>query len=77
METVSTGWTAPTVTKDNVVTVKPEADWTGEKDEAALANNKALNVIFNAMDINVFKLINVCTVEKVAWETLETAYEET
>ncbi|GAA0159519.1 hypothetical protein LIER_16273 [Lithospermum erythrorhizon] len=70
-------WMAPTVTNKNVVTVKPEAEWTGEEDEAVLTNDKALNPIFNVVDINVFKLINTCTVAKTAWETLETAYEGT
>ncbi|GAA0144846.1 hypothetical protein LIER_05183 [Lithospermum erythrorhizon] len=74
---VSTGWTAPTVTNNNVVTVKLEADWTGEVDEVALANTKALNVIFNVVDINLFKLINTCIAAKVAWKTLKTAYEGT
>ncbi|GAA0167123.1 hypothetical protein LIER_40316 [Lithospermum erythrorhizon] len=76
-KTMMIGWTAPTVTNDNLETVKPEADWTGEEDEATLTNDKTLNVIFNVVDINVFKLINTCTVAKVAWETLETAYEGT
>ncbi|GAA0154002.1 hypothetical protein LIER_12106 [Lithospermum erythrorhizon] len=74
---VSIGWTAPTVTNNNVVIVKPKANWTGEEDGAALANHKALDAIFNVVDINVFKLINMCTMAKVAWETLETAYEGT
>ncbi|GAA0158550.1 hypothetical protein LIER_15543 [Lithospermum erythrorhizon] len=36
------------------------------QDEAALANHKALNAIFNAVDINIFKLINTRNVAKVA-----------
>ncbi|GAA0163903.1 hypothetical protein LIER_19663 [Lithospermum erythrorhizon] len=72
-----TRWTRPTPTNNNVSTVKLEADWTKEEEKVALANNKALNVIFNVVDINVFKLINTCTVVKVAWETLEMAYEGT
>ncbi|GAA0139493.1 hypothetical protein LIER_01022 [Lithospermum erythrorhizon] len=71
------GWTIPTVTNKNVVTVKPKEEWTGEEDEAALVNDKALNAIFNAVDINVFKLINTYTVAKIAWDTLETTYEGT
>ncbi|GAA0159119.1 hypothetical protein LIER_15974 [Lithospermum erythrorhizon] len=72
---IRTGWTEPTVTNDNVTTVKPEDDWTGEEQELALGNDKALNAIFNTVDFNVFNLINSCTVEKVAWDTLQTAYE--
>ncbi|GAA0172008.1 hypothetical protein LIER_25918 [Lithospermum erythrorhizon] len=66
---VSMGWTEPTVTNNNVATMKRDADLTREEDEAALANNKALNAIF--------KLINKCTVAKVAWKTLEMAYAGT
>ncbi|GAA0169309.1 hypothetical protein LIER_23827 [Lithospermum erythrorhizon] len=76
-KSVKAGWTAPTVTNNNVVTVKPVEEWTREEDEVVLANDKALNAIFNVVDINVFKLINTCTVAKTAWETLETAYEGT
>ncbi|GAA0167549.1 hypothetical protein LIER_40401 [Lithospermum erythrorhizon] len=39
--------------------------------------SKALNVIFCAVDVEVFKLISSCTVAKEAWEILEIAYEET
>ncbi|GAA0159951.1 hypothetical protein LIER_16616 [Lithospermum erythrorhizon] len=74
---MTTGWTTPTVTNNNVATVKPAADYTREEDEVALANNKALNVIFNVVDVNVFKMINMCIVAKVAWKTLEMAYEGT
>ncbi|GAA0169523.1 hypothetical protein LIER_23988 [Lithospermum erythrorhizon] len=71
------GWTTPTVTNDNLTTVKPEDDWTGEQQELALRNDKALNAIFNVVDLNLFKLINTCTVAKVAWDSLQTAYEGT
>ncbi|GAA0166051.1 hypothetical protein LIER_21299 [Lithospermum erythrorhizon] len=74
---VRIGWTTPTVTNDNITMLKPEANWTGEDEELAFGNNKALNTIFNVVDVNIFKLINTCTVGNEAWETLETAYEGT
>ncbi|GAA0169664.1 hypothetical protein LIER_24099 [Lithospermum erythrorhizon] len=74
---VCSGWTAPTVTNNIMAIVKAEADWTREEEEATLANDNALNAIFNVAYINVFKLINICTVAKVAWETFDTAYEGT
>ncbi|GAA0173440.1 hypothetical protein LIER_41522 [Lithospermum erythrorhizon] len=63
---VTAGWTTPTVTNNNVVTVKLEEGWTGEEDEATLTTDKAFNAIFNVVDINVLKLINTCTVAKTA-----------
>ncbi|GAA0168018.1 hypothetical protein LIER_22835 [Lithospermum erythrorhizon] len=57
-------WTAPTVTNNNVGTVKPEAEYTREEHEAPLANDKALNAIFSVVDISAFKLINTCTMAK-------------
>ncbi|GAA0187139.1 hypothetical protein LIER_34427 [Lithospermum erythrorhizon] len=63
---VCTGWTTPNITNNNVAVVKQNGDWTGVEEEATLAHNKALNTIFNVVDINVFKLINSCTVAMVA-----------
>ena len=57
--------------------MKNEEDWTTEEDEAALANSKALNAIFNGVDKNMFRLINTCTVAKEAWDILKTAHEGT
>ncbi|XP_057432426.1 uncharacterized protein LOC130725194 [Lotus japonicus] len=56
---------------------KPEEEWTKDEDEASLGNSKALNVIFNGVDKNMFRLINTCTVAKDAWEILKTAHEGT
>lgn len=56
---------------------KPEDEWTSAEEEASLANSKAMNAIFNAVDKNMFRLINTCTVAKDAWEILKTAHEGT
>ncbi|TYK21554.1 gag-pol polyprotein [Cucumis melo var. makuwa] len=47
-------------TKDaaSKVTLKPKISWSKEEDEASLGNSRALNVLFNGIDQNVFKLIN-------------------
>src|ERR1044072_4530088 len=57
--------------------LKNGEDWTEEEDVEALANSKALNAIFNGVDKNMFKLINICTVAKDAWETLKLAHDGT
>ncbi|GAA0168867.1 hypothetical protein LIER_23481 [Lithospermum erythrorhizon] len=74
---VRIGWTAPTINNGGVITIKSEDDWTIEEQELALANDKAMNAIFNVVDLNVFKLINICTEAKIAWDTLQTIYEGT
>src|ERR1044072_236527 len=77
------GWTPPVnkTTSENssatTIELKNEEDWTTEEDEAALANSKAINAIFNGVDKNMFRLINTCTVAKEAWDILKTAHEGT
>ncbi|KAA0055019.1 gag-pol polyprotein [Cucumis melo var. makuwa] len=51
--------------------------WTSEEDDAAVGNSRALNALFNVVDPNIFKLINTCKSAKVAWDTLEVAFEGT
>ncbi|KAA0037899.1 gag-proteinase polyprotein [Cucumis melo var. makuwa] len=54
--------------------------WTygvGEPLYQAMGNSRALNVLFNAVDPNIFKLINTCKSAKVAWDILEVAFEGT
>ncbi|MCI45261.1 gag-protease polyprotein, partial [Trifolium medium] len=58
--------------------LKPEEEWSKEKDELALGNSKALNAMFNGViDKNMFRLIKKCTVAKEAWEILKTTHEGT
>ncbi|KAA0062576.1 gag-pol polyprotein [Cucumis melo var. makuwa] len=45
--------------------------------QASVGNARALNMIFNGVDLNVFKLINSCSTAKETWKTLEVAYEGT
>ncbi|KAA0039004.1 gag-pol polyprotein [Cucumis melo var. makuwa] len=47
------------------------------EEQASVGNARAINVIFNGVDLNVFKLINSCTTAKEAWKILKVAYEGT
>lgn len=40
--------------------LKPEVDWSKDEDDEALRNNKALNVVFNGVDKNMFRLFTTC-----------------
>ncbi|GAA0147783.1 hypothetical protein LIER_07399 [Lithospermum erythrorhizon] len=50
---IRAGWTTPTVTNENVTIVKSKDDWTAEEHELSLANENAINAIFNVVDLNV------------------------
>lgn len=63
--------------QDGITSLKHKADWSIDEDDEALANEKALNSIFNDIDKNMFKLINTCTEAKEAWYILRTAHEGT
>ncbi|KAA0067335.1 gag-pol polyprotein [Cucumis melo var. makuwa] len=65
------------VTVNGVSMPKPEIDWTDAEEQASVGNARAINAIFNGVDLNAFKLINSCTTAKVAWKILEVAYEGT
>jgi hypothetical protein len=36
-----------------------------------------MNALFNGVDINIFRLINTCTMDTEAWEILKNAHEGT
>ncbi|XP_045795337.1 uncharacterized protein LOC123889868 [Trifolium pratense] len=74
------GWEIPyVVDKDGKTTnvVKSIKDYYKEEDELALGNSKALNAIFNGVDINMFRLVKRSLVAKDAWEILRKAHEGT
>ena len=58
-------------------TIKPEEEWNEDNDKEAIGNSKALNVLFNRVNKNVFRMINTCNVAKDAWEILKKTYEGT
>lgn len=63
--------------EDGTINLKPEAEWTDVEDVEALGNSKALNVIFNGVDKNMFMLMNTCSIDKEAWDILKTSHEGT
>ncbi|TYK05804.1 gag-pol polyprotein [Cucumis melo var. makuwa] len=65
------------ITVNGLSVPKPEVDWTDAEEQASVGNARALNVIFNGVDLNIFKLINSCNTAKEAWKTLEVAYKGT
>ncbi|KAA0043006.1 gag-proteinase polyprotein [Cucumis melo var. makuwa] len=71
-------WEYPTEKDEVGQTVrKSEMKWTKDEDDAAVGNSRALNALFNAVNLNIFKLINTCKSAKVAWDILEVAFEGT
>lgn len=50
--------------EDWTTSLKPGTEWTDAEDEEAPGNSKALNVIFNSVDENMFGLINTCSEAK-------------
>ncbi|XP_050942587.1 uncharacterized protein LOC127150004 [Cucumis melo] len=46
------------------------------EEQASVGNARALNAIFNGIDLNGIKLINSCITTKEAWTILEVAYED-
>ncbi|KAA0042306.1 gag-pol polyprotein [Cucumis melo var. makuwa] len=71
------GYDPPMITVNGVSVPKPEVDWTDAEEQASVGNVRALDAIFNGLDLNIFKLINSCSTAKEAWKTLEVAYEGT
>ncbi|TYK06510.1 gag-pol polyprotein [Cucumis melo var. makuwa] len=71
-------WEYPTEKDEVGQTVrKSELKWTKDEDDAAVGNSRTLNALFNAVNLNIFKLINTCKSTKVAWDILEVAFEGT
>lgn len=71
-DVVEDGWSKPVDAKGKVIL---KVDWSDEERAEAGHNSKALNAIFSAVDVNVFKLISTCLVAKDAWVILETTFE--
>lgn len=64
-------------TKDNYVFVKLEKYWTPAENEVALGNFRALNAIYNGVNKNIYKNINICISAKDTWEILEVSHKST
>ncbi|KAH6755901.1 hypothetical protein C2S53_007158 [Perilla frutescens var. hirtella] len=75
---VMEGWKPPTKTYDKGKTVlKPEEEWGDAEYQIMGLNTKAMNAIFSAVDMNVFKLISTCDKAKDACDILQTTFEGT
>ncbi|XP_024018312.1 uncharacterized protein LOC112090655 [Morus notabilis] len=63
------GWKHP-VTKDaeGKEILKSKGSWNSDENKLAIYNSRALNAIFNGVDINQFKMISTCESAKEAWE---------
>ncbi|KAA0067190.1 gag-proteinase polyprotein [Cucumis melo var. makuwa] len=66
---------APMITVNGVSVPELEVNMTDAEEQASVGNTRALNALFNGVNLNVFKLINSCSTTKEAWKTLEIAYE--
>ena len=67
-DAVNIGWTRPEETK---------SIWDKVALATSNANNKALNMIFHGLSPDEFHRISHITIDKKAWEILETTYEGT
>ncbi|KAA0059940.1 gag-pol polyprotein [Cucumis melo var. makuwa] len=64
---IISGWEYPTKNNEAGQTVqKSKLKWTKDEDDVAVGNSRALNALFNAIDLNIFKLINTCKSAKAA-----------
>ncbi|KAA0063440.1 gag-pol polyprotein [Cucumis melo var. makuwa] len=59
------GYEPPMITVNGVSVPKPEIDWTDAEEQASVGNARAINAIFNGVDLNVFKLISSQTTTKL------------
>ena len=55
--------------------LKPKDRWTESDKAASKFNSKALTVIFSAVDLDQFKIIQGCESAKEAWDTLINHFE--
>lgn len=69
------GWKHHVITsEDGTTSLKPEVEWVDAEGIEALGNSKDLNITFNGVDKNMFRLINICSKVKDTWEILKTAH---
>ncbi|XP_057808926.1 uncharacterized protein LOC131023403 [Salvia miltiorrhiza] len=69
---VEEGWTTPC---DEEGKTKHRSKWSSTDLAASNANQKALNSIQNAVTMEVFVVISMCSTAKEAWEVLMNTYE--
>lgn len=73
---VELGWSPPTMLmEDHTYGPKPKERWTESEKVASKFNSKALTVIFSAVDLDQFKIIQGCESAKEAWDVLINHFE--
>ncbi|KAF8082376.1 hypothetical protein N665_0830s0023, partial [Sinapis alba] len=73
---VELGWSPPcTIMEDKTYAPKPKERWTKSEKTASKFNSKALTMIFSAVDMDQFKIIQGCESAKEAWDILVNHFE--
>ena len=65
---IENGWERPTTTI---------GEWITAQKDVEIFNNKAMNVIFNAVSMEEFRRISNVEIAYIAWNILQTAHEGT
>ncbi|GFQ05156.1 hypothetical protein PHJA_002659700 [Phtheirospermum japonicum] len=69
---ILTGWEAPRRDDtDGDIILKNEVYWTAEELSTSNVNTKALNAIYNFVDVSLFRIISNMQTTKEAWEALQ------
>ena len=53
-KSVVNGYSLPTITVDGVTGLKPEERWNKDEELAATSNSKALNAVYNGVNMSEF-----------------------
>ncbi|KAA0036709.1 gag-pol polyprotein [Cucumis melo var. makuwa] len=67
---LNAGWEPPIITVDDQSIPKSELDWTDAEEQFSVENSRALNAIFNSVDLNI-------AVGNIKFEALKMSEEET
>ncbi|XP_010496566.1 PREDICTED: uncharacterized protein LOC104773615 [Camelina sativa] len=75
---VEDGWSSP-MFKDEKgdIVLKEKMKWTNEEKAKSKYNSQAILVIFNALSMEIFILVQGCVSAKEAWNFLEVLFEGT
>ncbi|TYJ98252.1 uncharacterized protein E5676_scaffold2294G00010 [Cucumis melo var. makuwa] len=69
------GYDPPMITVNGVSVPKPEVDWTNAEEQASVGNARALNAIFNGVDLNALRMTEDELVSDYNKRVLEIANE--
>ena len=76
-KSIVNGYSLPTTTADGITSLKSEEKWSKDEEFAATNNSRALNAIYNGVNMSEFRRISTCTTAKEAWDILQTVHEGT